>query len=62
MLNWLYSFFFGCFHARTTFPITIKGRTYIACLKCGEEIPYNWDTMSTNTPAPKHVIAEELGR
>ncbi len=45
MLTWLHSFFFGCFHARTTFPMTVNKQTYVACLKCGQRIPYNWATM-----------------
>ena len=44
-MSWLFSFFFGCFHKRTTFPITIKKRTYVACLTCGKELPYSWRTM-----------------
>ncbi len=46
-MKWLMSFLFGCFHPRTTFPMTLKGRTYVACLKCGAELPYNWVTMET---------------
>lgn len=45
MINWLYAFFFGCFHRRTTFPITIQKRTYVACLTCGAELLYSWDKM-----------------
>ncbi len=44
-MNWLIAFFFGCFHQRTTFPITIKKRTYVACLTCGKELPYDWQKM-----------------
>lgn len=50
---------FGCSHRKTTFPMTPirKGRiapplntesmpqTYIACLDCGKELPYDWDRM-----------------
>jgi hypothetical protein len=55
MLRFLGAFFFGCFHARTTFPITlttrssvdglVRRRTYVACLHCGEELAYNWQEM-----------------
>ncbi len=55
MLQYLYAFFFGCFHSKTTFPMTVTSRsplngeitqrTYVACLTCGEEIAYNWDKM-----------------
>jgi RNA polymerase-binding transcription factor DksA len=47
---------FGCSHRNTTFPLTprhhsrravneLEGRTYVACLECGTEIPYDWDKM-----------------
>lgn len=61
MLRFLYAFFFGCFHSRTTFPMTltnrspvdgqIRRRTYVACLKCGEELAYNWQKMKVEWPA-----------
>ena len=47
--------FFGCFHQRYSFPITVrKGRrsaaaavtgTYVVCLDCGKEMPYDWKHM-----------------
>ena len=50
---------FGCAHRKTSFPLTpirrlgntaratseSKAQTYIACLDCGKELPYDWDTM-----------------
>jgi hypothetical protein len=47
---------FGCAHQRCTFPITAKkldaalpeGKscsTYIVCLDCGKEFPYDWQRM-----------------
>ena len=50
---------FGCSHKNTTFPITLPDRarkvkpaldshahhTYIACLDCGQELPYSWEMM-----------------
>jgi hypothetical protein len=50
---------FGCLHSKTTFPLTPirRGRnasslalespvqTYIACLECGKELPYDWEKM-----------------
>jgi RNase P subunit RPR2 len=50
---------FGCPHRRCTFPITsskkagagsqANGRgshaTYIVCLECGQEFPYDWKRM-----------------
>ncbi len=45
--------FFGCSHKRTSFPITpgrngsgmARGNTYVACLDCGKEFAYDWETM-----------------
>jgi len=48
---------FGCTHQNCTFPITAKtpkvlssdGKisktTYIVCLDCGKEFPYDWQAM-----------------
>ena len=46
---------FGCWHVHYSFPITIKrgGRsdaslttgTYVVCLDCGKELPYDWQRM-----------------
>jgi hypothetical protein len=46
---------FGCWHHRYSFPITVKkGRrsraalatgTYVVCLDCGKEMPYDWKQM-----------------
>jgi hypothetical protein len=41
----LWTFFFGCPHAHTTFPMTRERRTYVACLNCGAEIVYDWREM-----------------
>lgn len=55
MFRFLHAFFFGCFHNRTTFPMTVTThsphdgeahqRTYVTCLHCGEELAYNWQKM-----------------
>jgi hypothetical protein len=47
--------FFGCWHSRYSFPITIKKGpriraafatgTYVVCLDCGKELPYDWKQM-----------------
>jgi hypothetical protein len=47
--------FFGCWHQRYSFPITIKKGprsraafatgTYVVCLDCGKELPYDWKQM-----------------
>ncbi len=53
---------FGCWHRRRTMPISPRvgpgGRkrpapfdTYVVCLDCGKEFPYDWKTMRALTPA-----------
>lgn len=46
---------FGCTHSHISFPITIKKGprsraafltgTYVVCLDCGKEMPYDWKQM-----------------
>jgi hypothetical protein len=47
---------FGCWHSRYSFPITVRARshaspaaaltgTYVVCLDCGKEMPYDWSEM-----------------
>jgi hypothetical protein len=57
MDNSLLQAVFGCAHRKTTFPLTPirrggiaarsntepKAQTYIACLDCGKELPYDWE-------------------
>jgi RNase P subunit RPR2 len=59
MHNSLLEALFGCPHRKTTFPLTpvrrartatpstteSQAQTYIACLECGKEMPYDWDKM-----------------
>lgn len=45
MIRHLWSLLFGCPHSRVTFPQTRNERTYVACLDCGRELPYNWQEM-----------------
>jgi hypothetical protein len=51
---------FGCRHSRYSFPVTIRGAarrpqaagltgTYVACLDCGREFPYDWQEMKVIT-------------
>jgi hypothetical protein len=56
--------FFGCWHGHYSFPITVKrGRrneaalvtgTYVVCLDCGKELPYDWQQMK--------IVAADAGR
>jgi hypothetical protein len=55
MFSRVVNVFFGCWHQRYSFPITIKkGQrsraayatgTYVVCLDCGKELPYDWKQM-----------------
>ena len=60
---------FGCWHSRYSFPITVKGGarrrgaaaltgTYVVCLDCGHEFPYDWQEMKviTSTPKDGHAV------
>ena len=52
-----WNFLFGCTHGNTGFPMTLRRRasggrqaggraeTYVVCLDCGKEFPYDWDAM-----------------
>jgi hypothetical protein len=53
---------FGCAHRHCTFPITARkpgalpegkqrGDTYIVCLDCGKEFPYDWQQMKVVSTA-----------
>lgn len=63
-------FLFGCTHARYSFPVTPRGMarrsqaaaltgTYVVCLECGKEFPYDWQEMKVITsPAERrHYVA-----
>ena len=60
MLHSFWTSFFGCAHQRTTFPLTPNGSptnpstarkgTYVACLDCGEELAYDWESMHVGAP------------
>jgi hypothetical protein len=53
---------FGCAHRHCTFPMTTKKpgtltsegkhstNTYIVCLDCGKEFPYDWQEMKMVAP------------
>ncbi|HTU42106.1 MAG TPA: hypothetical protein VMF10_10365 [Candidatus Aquilonibacter sp.] len=56
MLAKLIEWLFGCRHSRYSFPVTIRAGarrpqaaaltgTYVACLDCGREFPYDWQEM-----------------
>ena len=56
MIAKLLNTFFGCWHNHYSFPITVRGAarrskaasltgTYVVCLDCGKEFPYDWQEM-----------------
>jgi len=59
----------GCRHKRITFPITEKPErrksiaslptgTYIVCIDCGKEFPYDWKQMKVVEAHRHHKDAE----
>ena len=72
MVAELFDALFGCRHSHFSFPVTIrasKGRpragaltvTYVACLDCGREFPYDWGEMKVITsPAKSREYAADL--
>lgn len=64
----IFDFLFGCWHKKYSFPITAKGSkrrsaaasitgTYVVCLDCGREFPYDWQQMKVITSTPEHAAA-----
>ncbi len=59
----LFDLMFGCSHKHRSFPITVRGKlrrspaasitgTYVVCLDCGHEFPYDWNEMKVLEPQP----------
>ena len=67
MLSRIFDVLFGCTPSRYSFPITVKKGersraasitgTYVVCLKCGKEMPYDWKQMRIVTPASGRLPA-----
>lgn len=61
---------FGCTHSHISFPITIKKGarsraafptgTYVVCLDCGREMPYDWKQMKIVRGTPERVAVGSL--
>jgi hypothetical protein len=76
MIAKLVDAFFGCWHSRYSFPITIRPGSrnksrpstaaaltgmYVVCLDCGKELPYDWQQMKViGTPSQARHYAREL--
>jgi len=62
MMARLFDAFFGCWHSHYSFPMTIRRKnlrgqsaasitgTYVVCLDCGKELPYDWTRMKVTDP------------
>jgi len=67
----LFDLVFGCWHKRCTFPITVRGKlrrstaaasvtgTYVVCLDCGREFPYDWLQMKMLASKPRTAGAAQ---
>jgi len=63
MIASLVDLFFGCWHKNYSFPITARAGqrrnaaaavtgTYVVCLDCGKEFPYDWREMKVVSARP----------
>jgi hypothetical protein len=69
MIANVFDMLFGCWHRRYSFPITTRaGRqrpeaaavtgTYVVCLDCGKEFPYDWQRMKVVSGHPVEPAME----
>jgi len=61
----VFDMLFGCWHKNYSFPITAKKAnsqyshaadltgTYVVCLDCGKEFPYDWEQMKVLSAEPE---------
>lgn len=67
----LVDMFFGCWHRNYSFPITARGSarrtpaasvtgTYVVCLDCGKEFPYDWQEMRVVSATPRQVTVSVM--
>ena len=66
MLSRVYDAVFGCWHSHYSFPMTVRAGsrraatgsrtgTYVVCLDCGKELPYDWSEMRIADAHPKQA-------
>jgi hypothetical protein len=68
MLANVFDMLFGCWHKNYSFPITAKRDsstagtkgTYVVCLDCGKEFPYDWNKMKMLSSEPEHSTSVPL--
>ena len=65
MIGQIFDAVFGCWHSQYSFPITTVSRgtrrnsaaavtgTYVVCLECGKEMPYDWQKMKVVSSTSK---------
>ena len=65
MIAKIFDAVFGCRHSQYSFPMTVRrssgrsapapiaGGTYVVCLECGKEMPYDWQRMKVVNSANK---------
>jgi ribosomal protein L32 len=62
----IFDMLFGCWHRHLSFPFSVKrGQrrsaaasqtgTYVVCLDCGKQFPYDWNQMHIVHPQEKSV-------
>ncbi len=72
MFQNMLDYLFGCSHRNCSFPITAKpGKrhnvaasvtgTYVVCLECGKEFPYDWRAMKVVEIPRKQAAAAGMG-
>jgi hypothetical protein len=74
MLSKLINGVFGCWHSHYSFPRTVRAGqrrnpaasvtgTYVVCLDCGKELPYDWREMKIvdahPTQAARSLVTKE---
>ena len=66
MMSRVFDAMFGCWHSNYSFPITVRAGarrcaaathtgTYVVCLECGKELPYDWAEMRVIGSEPKRA-------
>ncbi len=72
MLANVFDMLFGCWHQNYSFPISAKKvtanhphaahltGTYVVCLDCGKEFPYDWNQMKILSQEPERAEAAPL--
>ena len=71
MIASLVDLLFGCSHSNYSFPQTVKPGharpaaaattgTYVVCLSCGKEFPYDWRSMKVVSPSQQPQEQGEL--